>query len=162
MEQKRCQVCGMDAGDTPICADHLGVIYHFCSPQCRDNFQARPKLYLGEQSPVRRGLQVIKRRVFRLDQPLAGIKLECLVEALNRLMSVHHVRVEGDRLFIAYNLLEINAVQIEAALEQAGVAVSSSWLERLKRSWIHYTEENELDNLATGEAACCNKPPAKG
>jgi len=81
---------------------------------------------------------------------------------LNKLMSVRNIKVEGDSLSIDYNLLEITAEQIESTLLRAGALMGLGWAERLKRGWIHYTEETELDNLATGDAACCNKPPAKG
>jgi len=152
----------MGIGDSTLCTDHLGITYRFCTEQCRDNFLARPKLYIGKKSPMREGRAVIKRRTFTLDQPLAGMHREDLLMALNQLMSVRNVSIEGNRLSIDYNLLEVNAGQIEAVLVKAGVSMGSGWAERLKRGWVHYTEENELDNLASGEAACCNKPPTKG
>ena len=162
MEHVICPVCGMDATDSTICADHLGITYHFCMEQCRENFLLRPKLYVGKQAAIKTGREVIKRRTFTLEQPLAGVKKECLMAALDQLMSVRNVTVGGDRVSIDYNLLEINAEQIETVLEKSGACMGAGWAERLKRGWVHYTEENELDNLATGDAACCNKPPAKG
>jgi YHS domain-containing protein len=152
----------MDASDSNICADHLGVEYRFCMAQCRENFLARPLLYLGKQSPIKAGRQVIKRRRFTLDCPVVGLQRDALLMELNKLMSVRNIRVEGDRLSIDYNLLEVTVGQIEATLVRAGALMGSGWSERLKRGWIHYTEETELDNLATGESACCNKSPTKG
>ncbi len=157
-----CPVCGMNAADLNILADHLGITYHFCTVQCRENFLARPALYIGKEPPMREGRAIIKRRKFKLDRPIAGMRREDLLTALNQLMSVRNVSIEGDELSIDYNLLEINAGQIEAVLAQAGAEMGAGWAERLKRGWVNFTEENELDNLAAGDAACCNKPPAKG
>jgi len=162
MNDARCPVCNMDASDSSVHADHKGVEYRFCMEQCRENFLARPLLYIGKQSPTKAGRQPIKRRSFTLDCPVVGLQRDALLMELNKLMSVRNITVEGDRLSIDYNLLEITAGQIEATLVRAGALMGSGWAERLKRGWIHYTEETELDNLATGESACCNKPPAKG
>jgi len=162
MSDIRCPVCNMDASNSGIHTDHMGVEYHFCMEQCRENFLARPFLYIGKQSPIKAGRKVIKRRRFRLDCTVVGLQRDTLLMELNKLMSVRNIMIEGDSLSIDYNLLEITAGQIEATLVRAGALMGSGWAERLKRGWIHYTEENELDNLATGESACCNKPPTKG
>jgi len=161
-KQGACPVCGMDADDSAICAEHLGITYCFCTEQCRENFIARPKLYIGKKMAMSEGRSVIKRRQFKLDQAIAGMRREDLLVALNQLMSVRNVSIEGERISIDYNLLEINAEQIEAVLVKAGASMGSGWSERLKRGWVHYTEENELDNLAADDAACCNKAPSKG
>jgi len=161
-EHIACPVCGMNATDSSVYAVHLGITYYFCMEQCRENFLARPTLYMGKKPPSHEDRAVIKRRRFKLDQPLAGMKREDLLTALNQLMSVRNVSIEGDRLSIDYNLLEINAGQIEAVLVIVGASMGSGWADRLKRGWVNYTEENELDNLAAGDAACCNKPPTKG
>ncbi len=161
-EHTVCPVCGMDAADSNISTGHLGMTYYFCTDQCRENFLARPALYIGKKLPRHEDRAIIKRRRFKLDQAIAGMHREDLLTALNQLMSVRNVTIEGDRLSIDYNLLEINAGQIEAALVKAGASMGSGWAERLKRGWVNYTEENELDNLVAGAAPCCNKPPAKG
>jgi P-type Cu+ transporter len=43
-------VCGMtvDPVATPHHATHEGIDYHFCSAKCRERFEARPELFLGE------------------------------------------------------------------------------------------------------------------
>jgi len=155
----QCPVCGMDATDSTICTEHGGMVYHFCMSQCRENFCARPQLYLGNKSAKRTGREMIKRRTFMLDKAMGGMQGEALMMSLNQLMSVQNISVEGNRIAIDYNLLEVNANQIEQALVNAGAAMGSGWAERLKRGWVHYTEENELDNLVAPEAACCNKAP---
>jgi len=162
MNEQMCPVCGMHVDDPTLCANHLGISYYFCMPQCRENFLARPKLYLGQHAPQKQGHQIIKRRSFGLDQPVDAMHRDYVCAHLNQLMSVRNVRIEGSTVSIDYNLIEITAGQIEQALVEAGNHLGNGWAERLKRGWIHYTEENELDNLASGDAACCNKPPVKG
>jgi len=158
----KCPVCDMESSSSTIRADHLGIDYHFCSEPCRENFLARPALYVGRYAPKKSGRSIIKRRTITLDEPVAGMQCEDLKVALHRLMSVDNISIECDRISIDYDLLQITASQIEEALSRAGALMGAGWGGRLKRGWIHYTEENELDNLATGDAACCNKPPAKG
>jgi len=158
----QCPVCGMDAGASSLCTEHSGIVYHFCMPQCRENFLLRPLLYIGGKSPHRTGREVIKRRTFTLEKAMTGMQAEALMMALNQLMSVQNISIEGNRISIDYNLLEVHAGQIEEALVTAGASMGSGWAERLKRGWVHYTEENELDNLAASDSACCNKAPGKG
>jgi len=154
-----CPVCGMDTADSDICAEHSGINYHFCMPQCRENFLARPLLYRGNQSAKLAGRKIIKRRSFALDYSVSSFQRETLFMALNKLMSVCNITVTDDKVSIDYDLLEITAEQIEAALVQAGALMGAGWGDRLKRGWIYYIEENELDNLAATETACCNKSP---
>jgi len=97
-----------------------------------------------------------------LDHIVTGLQRDGVMMALNQLMSVHNITVEGNKITIDYNLIEVNAGQIEAAMVKAGALLGEGWGERLKRGWIHYTEETELDNLAASDTACCNKSPAKG
>ncbi len=46
-------VCGMsvDPAQTPHHASQDGVDYHFCSAGCREKFEARPELFVGESRP---------------------------------------------------------------------------------------------------------------
>jgi len=152
----------MDTGGSSIYANHSGLVYYFCTEQCQENFLVRPGLYIGNKAAKLRGREIIKRRTFMLEQVVTGLQRDAVMMALNQLMSVRNITVAGNKIAIDYNLLEVNAGQIEMALVKAGVLLGEGWGERLKRGWIHYTEETELDNLAAGDAACCNKPPAKG
>ncbi|MBL4776058.1 MAG: hypothetical protein JKY87_08425 [Mariprofundus sp.] len=158
----QCPVCAMDAADSSICSQHIGIVYHFCMPQCRENFLLHPNLYIGKNSPTQRGRKIIKRRTFTLDQVMSGLQRDGLMMAAHQLMSAHNISIEANTISIDYNLLELNAHQIESALIQAGASMGSGWSERLKRGWIHYSEENELDHLAAPDAACCNQAPGKG
>lgn len=78
------------------------------------------------------------------------------------MMGVQDVQVSESKVSVTYDLLEATAVQVEEALEQAGAKLGVGWSERLKRGWVHYTEENELDMLAAADGACCNRSPGRG
>ncbi|MDQ6992856.1 MAG: hypothetical protein Q9M31_05230 [Mariprofundus sp.] len=162
IEKHSCPVCGMDAKKSLVHAEHVGIDYYCCSSQCRENFIARPQLYLGKRSAKKRGREIIKCRTFSLDQAIDGELEIQLTQAMKQLMGVKCVQVKGCQIIITYDLLEAKSDQMARALADTGAVLGSGWAARLKRGWIQYTEENELDNLATGDAACCNKPPAKG
>ena len=162
IEKKTCPVCGMDAGGSDIIGEHLGIEYHCCSAQCRENFLARPTLYVGRQAVSLAGKTVIKRRTFLLEHAVEEDMQYQLTDALQQMMGVRDVRVDGREVSITYDLLEATAEQLEQAISDTGAALGSGWAARLKHGWMEYTEENELDNLAAGEPACCNRPPAKG
>jgi len=152
----------MDVPDSGVTTEHLGICYHFCSQQCLENFTVRPKLYLGIKSEKQKGKRVIKKRSFVLDTPVPESGADALKAALSEMMGIRDVRVTGAKVSVTYDLLEATAIQIEQALEKADATLGSGWAGRLKRGWVHYTEENELDSLASTDAACCNKPPQRG
>ena len=147
----------MNAVDSEITTAHIGVVYRFCSPQCLENFNTHPRLYVGKGAQKTEGKVVVKRRTFALDRPVPDA--EALRTVLLRMMGVKEVEISGMKLAVTYDLLEATAAQIEGAIEQAGAGLGQGWAERLKRSWARYTEETELENLAAGDAPCCNRPP---
>ncbi len=67
--------------------------------------------------------------------------------------------IEGERLHVSYDLLRVTEAQIEEALTEVGLQLDDSWRERLRRAWVHDTEEIELKNLTAKPSSCCNKPP---
>jgi len=159
---QQCPVCSMVSTDSGITVSYHGKSYCFCSQQCQENFNNRPKLYLGDRAEKHQRKSVVKKRTFKLGIPISDIQGHSLQIALSAMMGVRKVQVVNGKVSITYDLLEATAEQIEKELVQAGSELETGWSTRLKRGWINYTEENELDNLATGDSACCNKPPAKG
>ena len=159
MTQLLCPVCGMDVTGSEITAEHIGIVYHFCSEQCQENFTARPGLYAGKGAQKPEGKTLIKRRTFALECPLADAEADAMKAALLRMMGVRVVDISGVKVAVTYDLLEATAAQIGREIEQAGAKVGKGWSERLKRGWVRYTEETELENLAAGDAPCCNRPP---
>jgi len=158
---KACPVCGMDIQDKRIHVQHLGNVYVFCSCQCRENFQKHPGLYIGSHAVQREGRNILKHRVFRIDPPLDEEQIKTVQKAITSMMGIEAMKVETNRIEITYDLMQATAKQIEDAIAEVGATLGQRLADRIKQGWIHYTEENELDNFESAPRACCNKPPAK-
>jgi len=152
-----CPVCGMKAQVEVSSVEHYKMFFHFCSDQCRETFIAHPSLYsakIGKERSV-----ILKRRTMRLTAPLDNEVAKPLIPYLTEMMGVKEVAVENNKVHITYDLLQVTEMQIEKALVEVGVQLGGGWLERLRRGWVHDSEEIELDNLAAPPAPCCNRPP---
>ncbi len=67
-------VCGMVVGEHKVEMTYAGVHYAFCSNQCRDRFESNPHLYIGQpghKAPKQKGVEILKRRHFKLEQSLS-------------------------------------------------------------------------------------------
>lgn len=159
MSQQQCPVCDMPVDAHIPAIEHLGIRYAFCSQQCHENFLQRPALYVGRNAPKRQGMAIHKCRKFRLNAPLDTHQAGVVADALWQLMGIEQVDIRGAEVAIAYDLMQCKAAQIEACLQQSGAGLGKGWSSRLRSGWRQFTEENELDNLAAAERACCNRPP---
>lgn len=143
-------VCGMQVESGKNQVLYLGVPYSFCSSQCRERFEANPHLYVGlpgKKAPKQEGLSVIKQRRLRLAQPLSPTQARILIEALQAMMGIQAVSVEGDSVMIVYDLLQATAEQVEEKLGEIGVQIGEGLAERLRRAFVHYEEECAIGNL---------------
>lgn len=143
-------VCGMqvNSGDNQV--EYLGVLYSFCSEQCKERFQANPHLYVGlpgQKAPKQHGVSLIKRRRLRLAKPLATDESMSVRDTLQSMMGVQGVLAEGDCVVITYDMLQATAEQIEEKLAEIGIQLGKGWAERLRRAFVHYEEETEAGNL---------------
>lgn len=157
--ENHCPVCDMEVRDDSYALEYLKVLYHFCSEQCLDTFNARPALYSG--TLAKNIGKVIKHRKLRLMKALDAGASKTLNDTLNRLMGIEEVYINNNQLVISYDLLQLTLRQIEASLSKNGVQLNNGWWQRIRRGWLHNTEENELDNLAMPQGACCNRPPPR-
>ncbi|MCF6236364.1 MAG: hypothetical protein L3J70_08365 [Gammaproteobacteria bacterium] len=154
-----CPVCGMAVNVEVPVLEHHKMHFYFCSTQCRETFAVHPSLYsskAGKEKNV-----VLKQRTMSVSEPLSDEVTELLIPYLMEVMGVKKVTVEGGKVNIIYDLLQVTELQIEKVLVDVGVELGSGWLERLCRAWVHNSEENELENLAPAAAPCCNKPPPR-
>jgi allophanate hydrolase subunit 1 len=101
----------------------------------------------GQKAPKQEGVSVIKQRRLRLAQLLSPSQVRTLSDALQAMMGIQTVSVEGDSVVIAYDLLQATAEQIEERLAEIGVQLGEGWAERLRRAFVHYEEECEVGNL---------------
>jgi len=135
------------------------MYFHFCSNQCRETFLEHPDLYLPSETSL--PSEIIKRRTLHLEACLEQEVVDLLVPYLEEMMGVKEVTVEGEKLHITYNLLQVKETQIERVLMEVGVELGGSWLERLRRGWVDDSEETELENLEAAPSGCCHWPPRR-
>ena len=146
----RDPVCHMQVPAVSFAMEYSGINYAFCSEQCRNRFLANPHLYIGfpgRKAPAQEGLKIVKCRRIRFTTPLDVAQSKQVRDALTGMMGVQNVRIEGDAMEIQYDLILVTEEQIENRLMSVGAALGQGWADRLKRAFIHFEEEFEIDNL---------------
>lgn len=146
----RDPVCGMKVAPGQHALVHQQMEFAFCSEQCRARFLAHPHLYVGYpgvKAPKQEGQTILRRRRLRLIRPLPGEGAAIVGEVLRSLMGVAQVSITGEVIEITYDLLQVSADEIEAALTGAGVRLGEGWTERLKRAFAHEAEEWEIESM---------------
>lgn len=148
--QTKCPVCHMQVPQDQLSLVYQGMRFAFCSEQCRERFQATPYLYIGisgQKAAKQEGRQLIKRRCIRFDVPLTPVQMQVLRDAVAAMMGIKELAVEEDAITITYDLIEATEEQIERKLEETGARLGDGWTERLRRAWVHYTEDCEALNM---------------
>jgi hypothetical protein len=87
-----------------------------------------------------------------------GEKLKDPAGGLKRLAGVRRVEIDTDarEVFVEYNLLKCTEAAIEKKMVEEGFVLDNSIAERLKRGWVHFTEENERDAMRAEPRPCCS------
>lgn len=143
-------VCGMVVDAHNIEITYAGVRYAFCSKQCCARFESNPNLYIGHpghKAPKQKGVQLIKQRQFKLDQPLSQLDANVLAKELNALMGIRKVHIEDVTIDVIYDLMEITAELIEERMVEIGMKLGDAWTRRLRRGLIHMLEETEVSSM---------------
>ena len=152
-----CPVCDMIGEFNTHTMQHNRKVLHFCSAQCKETFVAHPLLYLGRADRSKD----IKERTLHMAEPLDAEATKQVISCLKSMMGVKDVSVDGEKIHITYDLLQVTEKAIEKALTDAELPLSKSWLERLHRAWVQGNEETELDNLEIKPAPSCHRTPPK-
>lgn len=143
-------VCMMEVDIGNLSILYQGIEYSFCSQQCQERFSTNPHLYIGRPgnaSPKQQGKRIIKRRTLKLENPVPDDVALKIVKALKSMMGVKEVTIDKNIVRITYDLLEATTAQIETTIEELGECLAASWGKQLKRAYIHYFEDTELDVL---------------
>jgi len=84
----------------------------------------------------------------KLKDPAGGIK---------RLSGVVNVEInsEAKGVVVEYDLLKCTEADIEKKMVAEGFTLAGSIGEKLKRGWLHYTEENEQEAMRAEPKPCC-------
>lgn len=143
-------VCHMRVPPVSFATEFSGMKFAFCSEQCRARFLANPHLYIGfpgHKAPAQEGVKVVKCRRIRFASLPDADQAKQIHDVLTGMPGVQEVHIEGDRLDIHYDLIEVTEEQIENRLAAVGTALGEGWADHLKRAFIHYEEEFEVGNL---------------
>ncbi|MBU6467635.1 MAG: YHS domain-containing protein [Betaproteobacteria bacterium] len=152
-------VCHMVVPETSFPTEYEGIRYAFCSAQCKERFLANPHLYTGlpgQKAPAQQGKQIIKRRSLVLSVPLDAKQVELVKKALLEMMGVIEICIEGDKIDILYDLMQVTAEQIADKLALIGTELGGRWMDRLKRAFINYEEECEIGSLEVANRKRCH------
>lgn len=152
-------VCHMEVLATSFATEYAGSHYAFCSAQCRERFLANPHLYIGfpgHKAPAQEGKKVIKRHRLLLSAPLDAIQAEQVKRALLEMMGIHEIGIEGDKMEIQYDLMQVTSEQIADKLASIGADLGGGWIDRLKLAFINNLEEIEISSLEVENKKCCH------
>lgn len=102
----------------------------------------------------------IKRKNIRFQKEPADKTPERLEEELKKIKGVNKAEVDfgSGEISVEYDLLNVTQEDIERHIINLGFVLDMGLRERFKRGWIHFTEENERDNLLTKPHSCCTDP----
>jgi YHS domain-containing protein len=140
-------VCHMKVQATLFATEYAGSHYAFCSAQCKERFLANPRLYIGfpgRKAPAQEGKQVIICRSLLLSAPLDAIQSEQVKDALHEMMGLFEISIEGNKLEIKYDLIQVTAEQIADKLALIGAKLGGDWIDRLKLAFINNLEDIEI------------------
>lgn len=143
-------VCGMTVKTDDISVDHEGIRYAFCSKQCCERFVHNPHLYIGypgNKAPKQKGEVVLKNRKLKLNEPLTAKIANKVRDNIKSMKGVNQVGIDGDTVSITYDLLIASEAQIEEEILRSGVSLGGDLAERLRRAFVHFIEETEIDSL---------------
>ncbi len=147
-----CPVCHMTKINRSLLLNYQGVDHYFCSSQCLDRFKAHPHLFVGDPkhglSPKQKGQNALKKRRIGFSEPIDEELKAVMEQSLLSLMGIESLLFEETFLYVTYDLLQVSLEEIEAAIDQSPGKLKSGVADRIKRGFIHYSEECELDNLA--------------
>ena len=147
---KKDVVCGMDITADDIYLDYQGIHYVFCSDQCLERFQLNPHLYVGypgSESPKHAGVIVLKKRKLKLAEPFPQDVCDQFIDYIEDMMGIYSIEINGNCIEISYDLLQSTELQIEIKITQAGVVLGDDLMEKIRRAFVHYTEETEVESL---------------
>ncbi|MFQ5585349.1 MAG: hypothetical protein ACE5GF_00755 [Thermodesulfobacteriota bacterium] len=79
-------------------------------------------------------------------------------EEIKQVKGVTKVAVDAVKMdvYVEYDLVKCSEEALEHWMVSKGFVLDNSLTERLKRSWIHFTEDNEQDALHVKGHSCCD------
>jgi copper chaperone CopZ len=102
-------------------------------------------------------MAILKHHHISFKAPPAGTAAEW-ESALRKVRGVVKVSIDAAKgdVFVEYDLALCCEEAIEKWMVHEGFVLDDHLMERVKRGWIHYTEENELDALKMIPSSHCD------
>ncbi len=96
--------------------------------------------------------------------PLVPVPAEKLEDAIRQLMAIEPVigarMGKRNRLHVSYDASCVSIGDIEALLNDSGIARESGFAWYLKSAWYGFLDENAKSNARSTGGACCNRLPS--
>lgn len=85
---------------------------------------------------------------------------EKIISTLEMIKGIHSIDVDSKtgQVSVSYDLMKTDLGEIEQKIEGIGYKVHESFWGRLKDRYVHFTEDNERDNLNAPNLPCCSHP----
>jgi len=90
---------------------------------------------------------ILKSRKLKLDEPLSTGIAKKVLDDIQAMMGINHIEINGDTIYITYDLLQATEAQIEEEIVTSGVSLGNDLTERLRRAFINYMEETHIDSI---------------
>lgn len=105
-------------------------------------------------------MSTIKKRTIHIENMSCNSCEHTIAEVLQHVDGVQsiHIDVVNNTITVMYDVLATDLEHIEQQLGQAGYIIHDSIMHRIKDTVIHFTEENERDNLNAPHLPCCSYP----
>jgi len=102
--------------------------------------------------------EFIKHHHIKFKEGPAGNGVGEWASCISEVEGVSMVKIDRDKkdIYVEYDLEKCSEEAIEHWMVKAGFVLDDSFMERMKRGFIHYTEENARDNLGSKPHSCCD------
>lgn len=103
-------------------------------------------------------MSTIKQHQIRFKSAPASGGMSEWITILKSCKGISNIRIDVEKgdLFAEYDLQNCRREDIERCMIETGFVLDDSMMEKLKRGWIHFTEENEQAELKHKGPACCD------
>lgn len=81
---------------------------------------------------------------------------ELVKRELLSMMGIIEICIEGDKIEIQYDLMQVTAEQISDKLALIGAELGGGWIDHLKLAFINYQEECEIGSLEVANKRRCH------
>ncbi len=98
---------------------------------------------------------LLGRSFLRLAEPLPQGLDNQFIEYIKAMMGIHNIVIDGNCIDITYDLLQVTESQIEKNITDANIVLGDDVMEKIRRAFVHFTEEIEVESLEARPGKKC-------